>query len=60
MCNLVIKGVLTMGWMSIFLTVMIIVCYGVLMKEALMNKKYSDQFVDYEEINDDQDEDDDV
>ena len=49
-----------MGWMSIFLTVMIIVCYGVLMKEALMNKKYSDQFVDYEEINDDQDEDDDV
>jgi hypothetical protein len=58
MCNLVIKGAMTMGWMSIFTTVLIIVCYGLLMREALANKGQNDQFADYEEINDDQDEDD--
>lgn len=58
MCNLVIKGALTMGWMSIFTTLLIIVCYGLLMKEALIHKEQNEQFTDFEEMNDDQDEDD--
>lgn len=59
MCNLVIKGILTMGWMSIFTTVLIIICYGLLMREALMNKEQNGQFADYEEVNNDQEDDDD-
>ena len=58
MCNLVIKGVMTMNWMSILLTVLIIVCYGLLMKEALAKKGQENQFADYEEVNEDQDDDD--
>ena len=55
MCNLVIKGVLTMGWSSIMMTVLIIVCYGLLMKEALMNRGNNGQYVDYEDVNEDED-----
>ncbi|MBO4654256.1 MAG: hypothetical protein J5644_01780 [Bacteroidales bacterium] len=58
MCNLVIKGALTMGWMSIFTTVLIIVCYGLLMREALANQERGNQFADYEEVNEEQDDED--
>ena len=58
MCNLVIKGALTMNWMSIFTTILIIACYGLLMREALMNKNEGNQFSDYEEVNDQDDDDD--
>jgi len=57
-CNLLIKGALTMNWMSIFTTVLIIACYGLLMREALMNKNNGNQFSDYEEVNDQEDDDD--
>ena len=59
MCNLVIKGALTITWMGIFTTILIIACYWLLMREALMNKNNGNQFSDYEEVNDDQDDDDD-
>ena len=59
MSNLVIKGALTMGWMSIFTTVLIIICYGMLMRDALKNQESNGKFVDYEEVNDNQDDDDD-
>ena len=59
MCNLVIKGVLTMTWMSILTTIIIIFCYGLLMKEALMNKGDNGSYTNYEEVNDEQDDDDD-
>lgn len=59
MCNMVIKGAMTMNWMSIFTTILIIACYGLLMREALMAQKDSDQFADYEEVDDDQDDEDD-
>jgi hypothetical protein len=54
----VIKGAMTMNWMSIFTTVLIIACYGLLMREALMNKNDGNQFSDYEEVNDQEDDDD--
>lgn len=59
MCNMVIKGAMTMNWMSIFTTILIIACYGLLMREALMVQKDSNQFADYEEVDDDQDDEDD-
>ncbi len=59
MCNLVIKGALTMNWMSIFTTIVIILCYGLLMKDALMNKGDNGSYTNYEEVNDDQDDEED-
>lgn len=58
MCNLVIKGVLTEGWMSVVVTIIIIVFYGMLLKDALQNQQHYDQFSNYEEVNDEQDEED--
>ena len=58
MCNLVIKGALTITWMGIFTTILIIACYALLMREALMNKNDGNQFSDYEEVNDQDDDDD--
>ena len=57
MSNLVIKGAMTMNWVSIFTTILIIACYWLLMREALMNKQKSDQFSDYEEVNNEDDDD---
>lgn len=57
MCNLVIKGALTMNWFSIFTTILVIACYWLLMREALMLQQNSNQFSDYEEVNDEDDED---
>ena len=57
MCNLVIKGALTMNWMNIFTTILVIACYGILLREALMNRDDGNQFSDYEEVNDQDDDD---
>ena len=57
MCNLVIKGAMTMNWVSIFTTILIIACYWLLMREALMIKQNSNQFSDYEEVKDEDDDD---
>ena len=57
MCNLVIKGVFTMSVLAIFMTIVMISCYWILLRDALKNKE--NQFADYEEVNDDQDDDDD-
>ncbi len=57
MSNLVIKGALTMNWMSIFTTILVIACYWLLMREALMLQQNSNKFSDYEELNDEDDED---
>ena len=57
MCNLVIKGAMTMNWVSIFTTILIIACYWLLMREALMIKQNADQFSDYEEVKDEDDDD---
>lgn len=57
MCNLVIKGALTMNWMNIFTTILVIACYGILLREALMNRDDGNQFSDYEEMNDQDDDD---
>lgn len=60
MCNLVIKGALTMNWMSILTTIIIILCYALLMKDSLMKKGEDNGFyTNYEEVNDDQDDEDD-
>lgn len=65
MCNLVIKGVLTQNWFNIFTTILIIICYGLLMREATQDQNNNYQYIDYENIdneqnNDDDDDDDDV
>ncbi len=58
MCNLVIKGILTEGWMSVVVTIIIIVFYGMLLKDAIQNQQHYDQFSNYEEVNDEQNEED--
>lgn len=58
MCNLVIKGILTEGWMSVVMTIIIIVFYGMLLKDAIQNQQHYDQFSNYEEVNDEQNEED--
>lgn len=57
MCNLVIKGILSMSVLVIFMTLVMISCYWILMRDALKNKE--NQYVNYEDVNDDQDDDDD-
>ena len=57
MSNLVIKGAMTMNWVSIFTTILIIACYWLLMREALMIKQNNDQYSDYEEVKDEDDDD---
>lgn len=57
MCNLVIKGFMTMNWFSILTTILVIVCYWLLMREALENKENMGQFSNYEEIDNEDDDD---
>jgi len=59
MCNLVIKGIFTMSVTSIFMTIVMISCYWLLMREALRNKENRIQNADFEDITEDQDDDDD-
>lgn len=57
LCNLVIKGALTMNWFAIFTSVLFIVLYGMLLKDALLNK--NNNYSEYEDTSDNQDEEDD-
>lgn len=57
LCNLVIKGALTMNWFAIFTSVLFIVLYGMLLKDALFNK--NNNYSEYEDTSDNQDEEDD-
>lgn len=59
MCNLVIRGIFSMSMLSIFMTIVVISCYWLLMREAMRNKENENQIADYEEITEDQDDDDD-
>ncbi len=59
MCNLVIRGIFSMNMLSIFMTIVMISCYWLLMREALRNKENEIQYTDYEDITEEQDDDDD-
>lgn len=58
LCNLVIKGALTMNWFAIITSILFIVLYGMLLKEAIFNKK-DNNYTEYEDTSDNQEEDDD-
>lgn len=58
MCNLVIKGALTMNGFAIFTTVLIIILYGMLLKDSLFNKNNDNNYTEYEDTTENQEEDD--
>lgn len=58
MCNLVIKGVMTMNVFSIFITVIFIFFYWLLLKDALAKKEWLEKNTDYEDVNDEEEDDD--
>lgn len=58
MTNLVIKGSLTMNWMGILSTVLVILLYAMLMKDTLLNKD-SNHYTEYEDTTENQEDDDD-
>lgn len=63
MTNLVIKGMMSQGWTSIMLTVMLILLYAMLMKDVLLNQNTDIQDSNQDNNNrnlESEDEDDDV